>query len=77
VTNSQPYYNTALATTMKSFSETRISLQINLALIIEGTTEKISQFTIAPKSVCSKKLCFNEQKCIFEHCRSFGTRYNL
>jgi hypothetical protein len=37
-------------------------------LIIEGTTEKVSQFVMPIKLVFSKNFYFNVQKFIFEHC---------
>jgi len=36
-------------------------------LITEDATEKVLQFIMTMKSVYSKNLCFNEQKCMFEH----------
>ncbi len=38
---------------------------INLLLIIEGATEKVSQFVMTLKSICNKNIYFVEQKCIF------------
>ncbi len=40
------------------------SALFTLSLIVEGATEKVSL-----KSIFKKKICFDEQKCIFEHCR--------
>ncbi len=39
-------------------------------VIIEGATEKVSQFVLQLKSVYENN-CFHKQKCIFEHCRNF------
>ncbi len=39
-----------------------------VSLIVEGTTEKVSQFIMPLVSIYDKMLCLNEQKCIFEHC---------
>jgi hypothetical protein len=36
-----------------------------LSLIVEGTTEKVSQFVVPLRSIYSSKMSFNEQKCIF------------
>jgi hypothetical protein len=36
-----------------------------LTLIIEGAPEKVSQFKLPLKSIYSKKICFNQLKCIF------------
>ncbi len=37
-----------------------------LPLIIDGTTEKVSQFIMLLKPVYNKSLYFVEQKCIFK-----------
>jgi hypothetical protein len=50
---------------------------INLSLIIEGATEKISQFVITLKSIRNKNVYFVEQKCIFENCEEAETFNNL
>ncbi len=46
-----------------------------VSLIIEGATEKVSQFLMPIKSFYEK--CFNEQKSIFEHCQIVKTRNNI
>ncbi len=38
-------------------------------LIVGGTTEKVSQFSMPIMSVYNEILCLKEQKCIFEHGR--------
>jgi hypothetical protein len=42
-------------------------------LIIEGTTEKVSQFVMPIKLVFSKNFYSNEQKFTFEHFRKVNT----
>ncbi len=46
-------------------------------LIIEGTTEKVLQFTLQLKSIYNPNLGFIAQKCIFEHYREVQTRWSL
>jgi hypothetical protein len=46
-------------------------------MIIECNTEKVSHFIMPLKSMHNKSLCFNKQKCIFEHCRDIKLRKNL
>jgi hypothetical protein len=38
-----------------------------LALITEGTTEKVSQITVLFRSIYNKNIFFNGQNCIFEN----------
>jgi hypothetical protein len=45
-----------------------------LLLVVDGATEKVSQFVRPIKSVYDKKCGFNEQKCIFENCRKVKTK---
>ncbi len=49
------------------------SMFLRLLLITESPTEQASQFIMPLKSVYSKNICFNEQKCIFEHGREVKT----
>jgi hypothetical protein len=44
-----------------------------LHMMIEGATEKVLQFQMLLKSIYSQNLCYNEQKCIFEHCKKVKT----
>jgi hypothetical protein len=34
-------------------------------LVMEGITEKVLQFLMTLKSICSKNVYFNVQKCVF------------
>jgi hypothetical protein len=43
---------------------------LRFALITGGATEKVSEFLMLLKSDYYKHLCFNNHKCIFEHCRN-------
>jgi hypothetical protein len=36
-----------------------------LPLIIEGTTEKVMQYVMPPKSIYTESICFNEQNSFF------------
>ncbi len=40
-----------------------------IVMIVEGTTEKVSQFIMPRMSIYIKLFGLNEQKCIFEHRR--------
>ena len=42
------------------------AMENHVYLIIEGTTEKVLQYTRPLKSIYNKNLGFIEQKCIFE-----------
>jgi hypothetical protein len=44
------------------------------SLIIEGATEKVTQFKMSLKSIYTKNFGFLEQKNIFEHYRKVNTR---
>jgi hypothetical protein len=52
----------------KSVKE-RLNSFFILSLIVEGTTEKVSQFIMPLMSIYNKMLRLNEQKCIFKHYR--------
>jgi hypothetical protein len=43
------------------------AMENHVYLIIEGTTEKMLQYTQPLKSIYNKNLGFIEQKCIFEN----------
>jgi hypothetical protein len=47
---------------------------LNLPLIIEGATEKLSIIINNTEVELQKKKYFNDHKCIFEHCRKFKTQ---
>jgi hypothetical protein len=49
------------------------SMFVTLSLIVDGATEKVLQFTMPYKSIYNKDFCFNEDKCIFEHCKKVKT----
>jgi hypothetical protein len=36
-----------------------------------------SQFIIATEVILQQNVCFDEQKCIFEHCRKVQTKYKF
>ncbi len=40
-----------------------------LKLIVEGTTEKVSQFIMPQMSIYIKMFCLHVENYIFEHCR--------
>jgi len=46
------------------------------SLIIDGRTEKVWPLTMPLKSIFIKKCRFNEQKCVFVHCRKVNTMNN-
>jgi hypothetical protein len=50
---------------------------LKLSLIMEGTTEKVSQFTMLIKSIYNKNVRFDEQKCTLEYFRKVQTINNL
>jgi hypothetical protein len=39
------------------------------SMIIEGTTEKVLQFSMLIMSIFNQNLGFTEKVCIFQHCR--------
>jgi hypothetical protein len=51
-----------------SLLKTHMKAGFLLPMIIEDPTEKVPQFILPMKSIYSKNLCFNEQKCIFDYC---------
>jgi len=48
-----------------------------LSLIVEGTTKKVSQLLKTLMSFFNKNICFDKQKCIFEHCRKVELIKNI
>jgi hypothetical protein len=48
-----------------------------LTLITYGSTEKVWPLTMSLKSTFNKNCRFNEQKCVFVHCKKVNTINNL
>jgi hypothetical protein len=50
---------------------------LKILLIAEGATKKVSKSIKPLKLVHNKNFCFNEQKCISEHCSKAKNNQNI